>query len=154
MSPIPLAMYKRPGDAAKTGRKRRKGNTTYQISTFDRIYDDTNTTEDIRVWDVSTSEKTGRVTAKRRTLKHHSQVSSSLPGEPSTNGRPGDDMEVVHAEDTGALADTESSSEMVKKLRPKRKRTGVARGNDSVSGLLALPALALIRFPDKDGAVA
>ena len=139
-------MLKRAKDVAKTGRKRRKGNTTYQISTLDRIDDDKSVVEDIRVWDISTSEKTGRVMAKRRTLRHRSQVSSSLPDEPSTSGKPGSDAEVTNVEETGNLADTESSSGTVNKPRPKQKCTRVARENDSVSGLLALPALALTRI--------
>ena len=138
-------MLKRTKDVTKTGRKRRKGNTTYQISTLDRIDDDKSVVEDIRVWDISTSEKTGRVTAKRRTLKHRSQASSSLPDESSTSEKLGGDAEVTHVEETGNLADTESS-EMVDKPHPKRKCTRVARENDSVSEFLVLPALALIRI--------
>ena len=138
-------MLKRAKDVAKTGRKRRKGNTTYQISTLNRIDDDKSVVEDIRVWDISTSEKTGRVMAKRRTLRHRSQVSSSLPDEPSTSGKPGSDAEVTNVEETGNLADTESSG-TVDKPRPKQKCTRVARENDSVSEFLVLPALALIRI--------
>lgn len=136
-------MLKRSKDVAKTGRKRRKkGDATYQISTLDQI--DKSVVEDIRVWNFSTSERTGRITAKRRILKHQSQGSSGLPDEPSTSKPPGCDVEVAHAEETGILADIESS-EVVDKPRPKRKRTRVTKENDSVSGLLALPTLELTR---------
>lgn len=138
-------MLKRPKGVAKASRKRRKGNTTYQTSTLDPIDDDKSVVEDIRVWDVSTSEKTGRVTAKRRTLKHHSQVSSNLHNELLTNEKPGGDAEATSVEETGILADTEFS-EMVDKPRPKRKRAKVAKENDSVSGLSVFPSLALTRI--------
>ena len=131
--PILLAMFKRQNNAPKPARKRKKGNTTYQISSLDPP-DDEMAVEDLRVWDVSTSEKTGRVTAKRRTLKHYHQAPPSIPEEPPTCENPEGGEDVTNVEDTGALADSESPLETVNKRRPKRKRKKVSKENDSVGG--------------------
>jgi hypothetical protein len=139
-------MLKHSKGEAKTGRKRKKGNATYQILTLDPIDEDKSVVEDICVWDISTSDKTGHVTVKRRTLKHHSQVSSSSPDNPSTSKEPRGDAEVACVEETEILTDIKSSSEMVNKSCQKRKRTRAKRENNSVSEFLALLALILTCF--------
>jgi len=130
-------MLKRQTSGPKTARKKKKGNATYTLSSVDSP-DEKLAVEDVRVWSISTSEKTGRITASRRTLKHY-HVPQSLPGEPSTSKKPGGAEEVADVEETGVLADSESSAEMAGKRRPKRKRVRVVKENDSVSELLTSP---------------
>lgn len=126
-------MLKRQAGGPKTARKKKKGNATYSATGFDPT-DDEMAVEDIRVWDISTSETTGRMTANRRTLKHYHQTPSNLPEGPSTSERPGGIREAV-VEDTGTLADTESLKK-VGKQRRKRKRVRTIKENDSVSDSL------------------
>ena len=102
--------------------------------------------EDIRVWDISTSKATGRVTAKRRTLQNQSQV----PVEPSTSKGPEKGEEVAQVDDTGNLADTESSG-IIGEPRPKRKREKVSKENDSVSNCWPSLISRSTTFLDKDG---
>jgi len=131
-------MLKRRAGAPKTARKKKKGNATYVTTALDPSDDEKVAVEDVRVWNISTSERTGRMMASRRTFKHYSQVSP--PEEPSTSKEPGRAEEVAGAEDPGILADSESSPETAGKQRPKRKRVR-AKGNDSVSELSFSPPL-------------
>jgi hypothetical protein len=132
-------MLKRRANAPKTARKRKKGNATYATTSLDPTDDDKMVVEDVRVWDISASEKTGRVTGSRRTLKHYHQASASLPEEPSMSGGPGGAEEIANTEESGIFADTESSK-VAGKQRPKRKRVRV-KENDSVSESLTSPPL-------------
>ena len=138
-------MLKRPKGATKFPRKRKKGNTTCEFSSLDGT-DDKKIMEDIRVWDISTSKATGRVTAKRRILQNHSQV----PGEPPTSKGPEKGEEIAHVEDTGNLADTEFS-EIKKKSCPKKKRVKVSKENDSVSNCWFSLFSLSTTFLDEDG---
>ena len=130
-------MLKRRTPGPKAARKRKKGNTTYSIGSLDPPIDDKKAVEHIRVWDVSTSENTGRISANRRTVKHYRSVSPSQLEEPSTSKGPGGN-EGGDAEDAGILGDSESLPGMAKK-RPKRKSTKAFKENDSVSELQVLP---------------
>ena len=134
-SPLLSAMLKRRASAPKTGRKKKKGNATYTLTSLDSSDDEKAVVEDVRVWDISTSERTGRMTASRKTLKHYSQVSPSE--EPSASKEPRSVHGVASAEDPGSLADSESPPEMAGKGRPKRKRVRAIKENDSVSKSLA-----------------
>ena len=125
-------MLKRQNAAPKPARKRKKGNTTYQVSSLDPPVNDKIVVEELRVWDVSTSETTGRITGKRRTLKHYHQVSPNLLEEPPASKIPEGSEDVENVEDTGVLADSEPPQELVNKRRSKRKRANVSRENDSV----------------------
>ena len=145
-------MLKRQSSGPKASRKKKKGNATYGFSSLDPVKDKKVAVEDIRVWSISTSERTGRVNASRRTLKHHHQLPQNLPEEPSPSKKPGVEA-TSDAEETGALADSESPA-TVGKQGPKRKRVRVVKENDSVSELLTLTYLSSPTFLDKDGAVA
>lgn len=145
-SAILPTMLKRRTNGPRIARKRKKGNATYTLSSLDPTSEDDLPTEDVRVWNISASEKTGRVMASRKTLKHYRQVIPSSPEEPSTSTKPGGVEETADVEDTGVLADSEFSKP-VKIKRPKKKRVRVFKENDSVSGLL-IPSfpLAYSRF--------
>ena len=146
-------MLKRQASAPnKNARKKKKGNATYTMASLDPTDDDGRVVEDIRVWDISTSETTGRVRASRRTHKHYSQASSSLPGGSSTNKKLGEgDEEVASVEDTGNHADSETSG-CPKRKRAKRVR--ILKENDSVSSPSIPCSQNSLMFPDKDGTVA
>ena len=133
-------MLKRRANAPKATRKKKKGNATYALDSLDPISEDEMAVEDVRVWNISTSEATGRVMANRRTLKHYSQVLPSPPEESSTSEKLGGIEGNADVEDAGVLADSETSG-IVKKRRPKRKRVRVHKENDSVSELLIPSAL-------------
>ena len=143
--PLLPAMLKRRTDAPKAARKKKKGNTTYTLDSLDPISEDEMATEGVRVWNISTSETTGRVMANRKTLKHHHQVLPSSPEEPSTSEKLGRVEGDGDVEDVGVLADSESSK-IVEKRRPKRKRVRAHKENDSVSELLISPALCAYGF--------
>ena len=144
-------MSKRP-KSAQPVRKKRKGNTTIHISTFDSIPTEESVVEHVRAWDISTSERTGRITGRRRILKHQSQAPPSLLNEPSTSKEPGESGGGPDIEDAGILADTESK--VVDKPRRRRKRAKIAKENDSVSDFWPFPFSNSLAFPDKDGNVA
>jgi hypothetical protein len=129
-------MLKRRADGPKTGRKKKKGNATYASTSLDPTEDEKQVVEDIRVWNISTSEKTGRLMASRRTHKHYHEAPPILSEDPSTSKKLGG----VDAEDTGALADTQSPK-TVGKLRRKRKRVRLVKENDSVSCSFISPLL-------------
>jgi hypothetical protein len=117
--------------AAPKTRKRKKGNTTYAIGSLDPPGDNKVAVEDIRIWDVSTSERTGRVSARKRTVQHHRQVSPSQLQEVSTSsGAPG--IESTTVDEAGIFADSESPPEVASK-RPRKKRANAQKDNDSVS---------------------
>ena len=133
-------MLKRQASGPKTARKKKKGNAMYSVSSFDPPRKDKVAVEDIRVWNISTSEKTGRITSSRKNLKHFRQVSPSPPEGPSTSEKLGGFEETADVEDTGILADSESPSEVLNKPRPKRKHVRTLKENDSVSKSL-IPVL-------------
>jgi hypothetical protein len=131
-------MVKRQANDPKATRKRKKGNTSYKFFSHDSSDDEKVVVEDSHVWDVSTSDKTGRITAKKRISKHYSNV--LLPEEPSTSQKQGRIEEATNVEDVGILADSEGPHETTdKKLRRKRKRVRVVKENDSVGEPLVSP---------------
>lgn len=120
-------MTKRLASGSRSVRKKRKGNTAYASSSLDPTDHDEKVVENVRLWNISTSGKTGRVTGSRKTLKHYSQVPP--PGRPSTRKMSEGNEESADVEDTGALAD----SETIGVQYPKRKRVRAVKENDSVS---------------------
>ena len=131
-------MLKRRADVHKTVRKRKKGNTSYKTSTLDPSDDEKVVVEDVRVWHVSTSEKTGRMTAKKRTLKHYSSKVLS-PEQPSMSQKQGDVEEVPGVEDAGILTDSKAYPDTTIKQQPKRSHVRAIKENNSVSESLVSP---------------
>ena len=126
-------MLKRQASGLKPARKKKKGNATYTVTSLDPAPKDKMAVENVRVWNMSISEATGRIGGTRKTRKHYRQVSPGPSGEPSTSERPGGAEGTADLEDPGVFADSESPPEVVKQ-RPKRKRVRVVKQNDSVSG--------------------
>ena len=128
------------------GRDRKRGRTAYSIGTLDPP-DDDDTSEDVRVWDVTTSEGTGRVAASSReiTLYHEALDQSE---EPSTSVQ----SEVGVEEEVGTFADSEAPPNPPKKVgAPEgRKRTRVNKENDSVSEVVHWHISALIRVSRRE----
>lgn len=144
-------MLKRQASGSKATRKRRKGNATYSTSTLDSIENDKEAVENVRVWNISTSGNTGRMTASRTTLKHYYQV----PLEASPTSVSPEGVEVVaDVGDDGALADSEWPSGVVEKGRKKRKRIRATKENDSVSIFYLLSFSNSPAFSDKNGILA
>ena len=116
-------MLKRPAKAQKATRKRRKGGTTYPVMKFDLPPDEKAVEENVRVWDVSTSGRTGHVSASRRTVRHWHEALN----EP-------EDLEVageVNAEEAGTLADPVASANT--EGGREKKSAKANKENDSVS---------------------
>jgi hypothetical protein len=144
-------MLKRRATAPKVPRKRKKAGASYKINSLNVPIDSKTTVEDVRVWDVSTSGRTGRVSASRRIVKHCHQD----PSEPGPSTSKGDEEgEEVDVEEAGTLADSETPPEVVKRHK-KQRRARAAKENDSVSGPLTPISLSLtLAFTDQDGTVA
>lgn len=133
-------MSKRQATGLKTARKKKKGNATFSFTSPD---DDEPVTEDVRVWNVSSSKNTGRTNATRTTLKNLRQAPTEIP--PICDESGVDEMTVDI--DAGILADSESPPGK----RSKQKRTRARKENDSVSEVLISPhSPGLLVFPDKD----
>lgn len=146
-------MLKRQASGPKPARKKKKGNATYTSSSLDPSPEDKLVAENIRVWNLSTSETTGRVKGTRKTHKHYYQASPGPSVGPSTSEKP-DDEGTAGLEDPGFLADSESPPEAINKRRPKRSRVRVIKQNDSVSGNHWLCSPGLFVLPDQDGRLA
>ena len=152
--PITSAMLKRPANDPKRVRKKKKGNASYTLSSLDPTPEEKMVVEDVRVWNISISETTGRVRGTRKTYRHHHQISPSSPEEPPTGEEPGAAEDTASFEDPGNLGDSELSPVTANKQRPKRKRVRVLKENDSVSVNHRSYSLGSLAFPDKDATVA
>ncbi|KAF9784124.1 hypothetical protein BJ322DRAFT_1109983 [Thelephora terrestris] len=130
-TPIFCVMHKRRAEDPKEARKRKKG-TTYSIATLDPPNSSKRPVENIRVWDVSTSEQTGRVSATRRIVMHQHKGAPDQPEE-QTTGKGDEGGGEAHVEEAGTLADSESSPEMEKppQRRQRAKKASKSKGNDS-----------------------
>ena len=115
-------MSKRSAVDSRPLRKRKKAGASYASISIDGPNGRAVKVEDIRVWNVSTSEATGRVSATRRTHKH---LYESLPV-PSCEEPPG-------VKSIADLADPEPSEPPPAEPVAKRKRVRAAKENDSVS---------------------
>ena len=122
-------MAKRPATTQKATRKRRKGGTTYSARKLNLPRDDKMVEESVRILDVSTSERTGRVLASRRTVKHHHQGLSG-PKEPAASKQP-EVVEEVNAEEAGTLIDPDVPVNAEERQRKKSAKPN--KDNDSVS---------------------
>ena len=122
-------MLKRPATTQKATRKRRKGGTTYPVTKFDLPQDNKAVEESVRVWDVSTSGRTGRVSASKRTIKHHHQALNELKELPMS--KQAEMGEEVDAEEAGTLVDPDAPANAEE--RHGKKSAKVNKENDSVS---------------------
>jgi len=147
-------MLKRPANDPKRVRKKKKGNASYTSSSMDPTPEEKVAVEDVRVWNMSISEKTGRIRGTRKTHKHFHQPPPSPPGGPPTGEGSGGAEDTRETEDTGHLADSELPPATTKKQRPKRKRVKSLKQNDSVRVNHQFHSLGSLAFSDNDGAVA
>lgn len=141
---FPLCRFPRlpslcPPHHAQTSGKRfqvlsqeKKGNATYRPIGCDPVKKNLDV-EDICLWNISTSEKTGRVTASRKILKYHNEQPLSLSEEVLTSGKPGGVKEAADVEETRILADSESPSTILNRQHPKWKHVRAVKENNSVS---------------------
>jgi len=123
-------MAKRNAGSSQSSRKRRKAGASY--SKVDADASSPDEAEDIRVWNITTSETTGRVFGKRKTHRHlHEDPVEPLHEEPPT------------VEEIDASADPEPSDPPPAKVaaKGKRKRVRVIKENDSVSFVPMDPCL-------------
>ena len=123
-------MLKRQTAPPKGPRKRKRGSTSYTIGSLDSPEDKGTTVENIRIWDISTSERTGRVSASRRSIKHYQEAPSELEEPPSS--KENEEVGGASIEEAGNLADSESFPEAVQR-RQTGKRAKANKKNDSVS---------------------
>jgi len=116
-------MPKRNG-SSQLSRKRRKAGASYEEVDGDASSADSEEVESIRVWSITTSETTGRVSGRRTTHRHLRED----PVEPR-------DEEPPALEEVGPPADSEPSDSLPAKVaaKGKRKRVRVTKENDSVS---------------------
>jgi hypothetical protein len=120
-------MTKRDMVGSRPSRKRRKGGISYGTIDLDAPDGDPPETEAIRVWNISTSETTGRASATRKNYKHvYGNSQKPVCEEPLT---------VEHSD---APADPESNDPLPAKsaVKLKRKRVRTMKENDSVSHTL------------------
>ena len=113
-------MTKRNTADPRPSRKKRKG-ASYAAIDLDAP-DDLQEVENIRVWNISTSARSGRASATRKNHKHFS--SSSLKPLPE---------EILTVEHSDVPADSESKQLSLAKSGTKRKRIRIVKENDSVS---------------------
>ena len=131
-----LPMLKHRTPASKTGRDRKRGRTAYSVGTLGPP-DVEKTVEDVRVWDVTASERTGRVSASRRNVTLHHQALSQSE-EPSTSVQ-----SEVGVEEAGAFADSEAPPKKAG-AHEGRKRVRTNKDNDSVSEVVCWHVSVLI----------
>lgn len=127
-APPLIIMPKHITVARVTARKRKRGGTRYPIASLDPPDEREVAVEDVHVWDLSTSSRTGRVLASKRTVLHHHQALSKL-GEPPTSNQE-EVSEVAGVEESETLATSENPSES--RPQRKQKRPKPNKENDSV----------------------
>jgi hypothetical protein len=122
-------MSKRSATTGQSSRKRKKGGVSYSIVNVDSLVGKPSR-EDVRVWNVTRSETTGRISATRKNHRHlRTDRLESLPeGQPS----------VVIAEDTSIPTELEQHEGPSPKPVAKRKKRKITKENDSVSTVLTL----------------
>jgi hypothetical protein len=117
-------MSKRSAMTSQPSRKRKKGGVSYSIVDVDSLAKQPSR-EDIRVWNVTRSETTGRISATRKNHRHlRTDHSKSLP-----EGQP----PAVIAEDVSIPTEPEQDEGTSPKLVAKRKKGKNIKENDSVS---------------------
>lgn len=108
--------------------RKKKGRASYAVVDLDSADKPKKESENIRVWNISKSETTGRVSAMRKNHKHaYARLPKPLFEEFTT------------IEDSDAPANVEQSEQQQTKSGTKRKRvrTKAVKDNDSVSSTLA-----------------
>jgi len=130
-------MSKRNTKGTRLPRKRRKAGSSYAAVDLDVPDSRTEGVEDIRVWNITKSETTGRVSATRRNYQHiYDSLPEPLRGEPPV------------VEDINSPADPEASELLPAKSVVKRKRARKAKTkeNDSVSSIVPPTELIVTRL--------
>ena len=115
-------MSKRNAASSRLSRKRRKAGVSYGTIDLDAVNARPNKVEEIRVWKMVTSEKTGRVSGTRRNYQHTYENSPEFLRE-----------EPPPVEDTNIPADPGPSELPQAGSAAKRKRARTVKENDSVS---------------------
>jgi hypothetical protein len=115
-------MSKRNAAGSRLARKRRKAGVSHAAIDLDASDEDK--VENIRVWNVTKSETTGRVSGTRRNFQHVYKSSPEPLGE-----------ETSPVEDTGVPADPYPTKQPSPMPATKRKQVRVTKENDSVSFL-------------------
>jgi len=111
-------MSKRTVTSSRQSRKRKKAGVSYSVVDLDESPDKT---EDIRVWDVTMSATSGRVSATRKNYQHfYESPQEPLHEEPPT------------VEDIAAPADPEPNELPPAESVVKRRRIRAVKENDSV----------------------
>lgn len=123
-------MSKRNAADSRQARKRRKEGSAHATVDLDALTGRSEKVETIRVWDMSASETTGRVSGTRKNLNY---VYESSPGPSRQESHQESRQESPIVGDIGAPAGTEPSDPPPKKSATKRKRVRIAKENDSVS---------------------
>ena len=116
-------MSKRNATDSRSSRKRRKGGKSHRTTNLDPPDDPPPNVETIRVWKVTRSETTGRVSGTRKNHLHFHEG----PSEPSR------EEEAYTVEDVSGPVGEESSEQPPAKAATKRKRVRIVKENDSVS---------------------
>lgn len=128
--PCHLPMSKRNAADSRLARKRRKEGVSHAVVDLDAMTGRSERVEPIRVWNITTSGTTGRVSGTRKILNH---VYESSPGPSREESREESHEESPFVGDIGTPAETEPSVPLPKKSTTKRRRVRVAKENDSVS---------------------
>ena len=115
-------MSKRNATGSRLARKRRKAGVSYDTIDLDAVNARPNKVEDIRVWNMTTSEKTGHVSGTRRNYQHTYENSPEFLRE-----------EPPPVEDTNIPVDPGPSELPQAGSATKRKRVRTVKENDSVS---------------------
>ena len=118
-------MSKHNAGRSRRPRKRRRAGASYGEVNLDSSDEHPEDVEEIRVWKITTSETTGRVSATRKNHRHPLEYVSE----------PRHDEPPPSVEETSTPALPEPSEVPPAKVVPKRRRVRLVKENDSVSFL-------------------
>ena len=116
-------------------RKRNKTGASYGTIDVGALLRPSERKEEIRVWDMTISERTGRVSATRKNHKHIYKSPMEPPLEESPLEEPLLEEPPI-LEGVGAPADSKSIKSRAARSAAKRKRVRIRKENDSVSSVL------------------
>ena len=133
--PCRLFMSKRNLAESRLARKRRKEGSTHATLDLDAMCKRSEDVESIRVWQMSTSETTGRVLGARRTLEH---AYESSPGPSRHESHAVEAVEAVETPTDSVPSEPQPVKEP-KKSATKRRRVRITQENDSVSTIMMSP---------------
>lgn len=114
-------MSKRAATGSRPPRKRKKGGANHESINFDSVVALKRQTEEVRVWNVSASGSSGRLSAKRKNRQH----AHESPPEPSCQELPLEEP----------FPDPEDASEVRPTKSVARSRKARVEDNDSVSSM-------------------